>query len=293
MIPAAGIQDQELAVSAEGPGINHPAVARSRDLGAGPGGDRQALFGAAEAVGGAEFPDSHAVDRQRQQALGGREGDRRGEPAGVACSAARSGRPSGGLRSSLARPPPRAVRAPNSRPCSSLAIRSLRLAAWRASCGGALALARRAPSRPPPAASGAPRSAATGAGGRPPAPARSRAELVALARRSRLRSRTRSARSAASASASCAHLRQHRAEHHGRCAPTAAHPRPHHHRGRRPAADALQGGQHLGDHVRGAPPATCAAPPRCSSSGLRRSCGLGDRGPRRCARARRCRSAAG
>ena len=44
MIPAAGIQDQELAVGAERSGVNHPAVGRRRHLGAGAGGDRKALF---------------------------------------------------------------------------------------------------------------------------------------------------------------------------------------------------------------------------------------------------------
>ena len=39
MIAAAGIQDQELAVIAERPGINNPAIAGGGDLGAGAGRD--------------------------------------------------------------------------------------------------------------------------------------------------------------------------------------------------------------------------------------------------------------
>ena len=58
MISAAGIKDQDLAVIAEGTSINNPPIAWRRDLGAGPGGDGNALFGATEAVGNPEFPDS-------------------------------------------------------------------------------------------------------------------------------------------------------------------------------------------------------------------------------------------
>ena len=84
MISAAGIKDQDLAVIAEGTGINHPAVTRRDDLGRGPGGNGKALFGAAEAVGSPEFLDPGAVNRKRQTSAGGGECDRRGEPAGVA-----------------------------------------------------------------------------------------------------------------------------------------------------------------------------------------------------------------
>jgi hypothetical protein len=63
MISAAGIKDQELAIIAEGAGVNHPSVARSRDLAARAGSDRYTLFGASEAVGGPKFLDSGAVDR--------------------------------------------------------------------------------------------------------------------------------------------------------------------------------------------------------------------------------------
>src|SRR5262249_40432615 len=79
-----GIKDQELAVIAEGAGINHPTVARGGDLTAGPGRDRQPLFAPPDAVRSAKFPDFHATYGQRQHPLGGREADRRSEPAGVA-----------------------------------------------------------------------------------------------------------------------------------------------------------------------------------------------------------------
>src|SRR6266542_5952674 len=80
MISAAGIKDQELAIIAERAGVNHPSIARSRDLAPRAGGDRYALFGAAEAVRGAKFPDSGAIDRQRQHSLGRSKGDGRAQP---------------------------------------------------------------------------------------------------------------------------------------------------------------------------------------------------------------------
>src|SRR5258708_21767013 len=84
MIAAAGIEDQELAVIAEHPRINHPAVARGGDLRARTGRDRKALFGASEPVRSAKFLDSHAIDRERQPALGGHEGDGRRQAARLA-----------------------------------------------------------------------------------------------------------------------------------------------------------------------------------------------------------------
>ena len=130
MIPAAGIKDQELAVIAEGSGINHPAVTRRRDLGGGPGGDGNALFGAAQAVGSPEFPDPGAVDRQRQAATGRGEGDRRRKPAGIV-----EGGQIDSVVLGLGRrvPADRAARLALSRPCSTLPIKSLRLSTWRAS----------------------------------------------------------------------------------------------------------------------------------------------------------------
>src|SRR6266853_5071724 len=83
MIAASGIEDQELAVITEGAGIDYPAVAGGGNLGPRPGRDGEALFGAADPVGTPEFLDSDAIDRQREQPLGGREGDRRREPPGV------------------------------------------------------------------------------------------------------------------------------------------------------------------------------------------------------------------
>ena len=69
MIAVAGIQDQELTVGAERPGIDDPAVGRRVDRGARPGRERNALRLAAEAVGSPKRLTSGAVDRQRQQAL--------------------------------------------------------------------------------------------------------------------------------------------------------------------------------------------------------------------------------
>ena len=56
MIPVARIQDQELAVIAEGSRINNPAITRSCDLGARPGRDGKAFFLPAEPVGGPDIP---------------------------------------------------------------------------------------------------------------------------------------------------------------------------------------------------------------------------------------------
>src|SRR6267142_3477567 len=51
MIPATGIEDQELSVAAERPGVNNPAVTRGCDLGAGPTCQRNAFFDATGTVG--------------------------------------------------------------------------------------------------------------------------------------------------------------------------------------------------------------------------------------------------
>src|SRR5262249_34087012 len=83
MISAAGIKDQELAIIAEGPGVNHPSVARGCDLAAWPGGDGKALLGAADAVRSAKIADFDPIHRQRQHSLGGCEGNRRAQPPGI------------------------------------------------------------------------------------------------------------------------------------------------------------------------------------------------------------------
>src|SRR5580692_2562014 len=83
MIAAAGIEDQELAVIAERPGIDHPAVAGCGDLGARTGRHGETLFGASDAVRSAKLLDSDPVDRQRNPAFGGGEGDGRHQAAGI------------------------------------------------------------------------------------------------------------------------------------------------------------------------------------------------------------------
>src|SRR5262247_4854724 len=80
MISTAGIKDHELAIIAEGAGVNHPSIARGRDLAPRAGGDRYTLFGPADAVRSAKFLDSGAVDRQRQHSLGRSKGDGRAQP---------------------------------------------------------------------------------------------------------------------------------------------------------------------------------------------------------------------
>src|ERR1700757_4642840 len=84
MIPAAGIEDQELPVTSKRPGVNNPAVAGRGDLGTGPSGDGQALLGSTGAVGAAELADSRAGDRQTQVAARIGEGDRRRKASGIA-----------------------------------------------------------------------------------------------------------------------------------------------------------------------------------------------------------------
>src|SRR6266700_2458230 len=83
MIPAPGIEDQELSVAAEGPGVNYPAVTRGCDLGAGPGRQRNACFDTARAVGTAKIANLAAINRQGEQSRGGGKGDRGAQPGRV------------------------------------------------------------------------------------------------------------------------------------------------------------------------------------------------------------------
>src|SRR4029077_20117379 len=64
MIPATGIEDQELSVAAEGSGINNPTVTRGCDLGAGPGCQRNAFFDATDTIGTAKIANLGPIDRQ-------------------------------------------------------------------------------------------------------------------------------------------------------------------------------------------------------------------------------------
>src|SRR5258707_9185882 len=70
MIPAPGIEDQELSVAAKRPGVNNPAITRRCDLGSGPGCQRNAFFDATRAVGTAEIANPGAIYRQGEQSLG-------------------------------------------------------------------------------------------------------------------------------------------------------------------------------------------------------------------------------
>src|SRR5579864_131594 len=83
MIPAAGIEDQELAITAKRPGVNNPTVARGSNLGARMGCDGQSLLSSTGAVRGAELADPRAVDRQTQMPAIRRECNRGREPAGI------------------------------------------------------------------------------------------------------------------------------------------------------------------------------------------------------------------
>src|SRR5947209_7202194 len=64
MIPAPGVEDQELSIAPEGTGVNNPTVTRCCDLCTGLGCQRNAFFCAAGAVGTAKFADPGAINRQ-------------------------------------------------------------------------------------------------------------------------------------------------------------------------------------------------------------------------------------
>src|SRR5262245_20346479 len=83
MIPATGIEDQELSVAAEGPSVNNPAIARGCDLATDLGGQRNAFFHATGAVGTAKIAKLGAINRVSEKPLGGGKGDRRALPGGV------------------------------------------------------------------------------------------------------------------------------------------------------------------------------------------------------------------
>src|SRR6185312_7605042 len=63
MIPAPGIEDQELSVAAKWPCVNNPAITRGCDLRAGPGCQGNAFFDAACPVGTAKIANPGAIDR--------------------------------------------------------------------------------------------------------------------------------------------------------------------------------------------------------------------------------------
>src|SRR5258705_3389781 len=63
MIPATGIEDQELSVASEGTGVNNPAVTRGCDLCTGPRCQRNAFFDATEAVRTAKIANPGTINR--------------------------------------------------------------------------------------------------------------------------------------------------------------------------------------------------------------------------------------
>src|ERR1700754_1971790 len=66
MIPATGVEDQELSVAAKRPGVNNPSITRGCYLGADPGCQGNAFFYAPCAVGTAKIANPGAVNRQRK-----------------------------------------------------------------------------------------------------------------------------------------------------------------------------------------------------------------------------------
>src|SRR5215470_837454 len=83
MIPAPGIEDQELSVAPKRTSVNNPAVTRRCDLCTGARCQRNAFFDATRTVGTAEFADFGAVYRELEKALGRGKSDRRAGAAGV------------------------------------------------------------------------------------------------------------------------------------------------------------------------------------------------------------------
>ena len=153
MISAAGIEDQELSVGSERSGIHDPAIARGRDLARRPGSRSRGLFRCRRSRRARRIRGSGAVDRQRQRALARRRRRSRARAGPGSLQRAR-GWPSVGP--ALPGPPRAAARAAAAISCSSWPIRSLRLSACRASCGGPLRAPPRAPSRFRLACAGAP-----------------------------------------------------------------------------------------------------------------------------------------
>src|SRR5580704_7051793 len=83
MIPAAGIKDQELAITAKRSGVNNPTIARGSNLGARTGCDGQSLLSSTGAVRGAELANPRSIDRQTQMPAIRRECNGGREPAGI------------------------------------------------------------------------------------------------------------------------------------------------------------------------------------------------------------------
>src|SRR5580704_1935788 len=83
MIPAAGIKDQELAITAKRSGVNNPSIARGSNLGARTGCDGQSLLSSTGTVRGAELANPRSIDRQTQMPAIRRECNGGREPAGV------------------------------------------------------------------------------------------------------------------------------------------------------------------------------------------------------------------
>src|ERR1700728_15792 len=83
MIPATGIEDQELPIAAKWARVNDPSVAGRGDLCAGARRDRNTFLSSAEAVGSAELADPRPVHRHTEVPAGGGEGHPRSNAAGI------------------------------------------------------------------------------------------------------------------------------------------------------------------------------------------------------------------
>src|ERR1700719_929270 len=66
MIPAPGVEDQELPVAAERSGVNNPSITRRCDLGSGAGCEGNAFFHAPRAIGTAKTANLDAINRHRE-----------------------------------------------------------------------------------------------------------------------------------------------------------------------------------------------------------------------------------
>ena len=286
MIPAAGIEDQELPVRAERPGIDHPAVARRGDLGAGPGGDRLCPFRCRR--GRPRPPNSRIrtplTGSGRCPRRRGKSNSRR-EPAGVLerrqIDPVVLGLVLGRPRSAVAGRACRRCRGP----ARALPIKSLRLSTWRAS---ASACCRSASSAFSVSACCFCRSSISRRHALPLLV--ERGDVARRASRSFLGDVPADAQQVGQVGGERLglhpHVGQHRAEHDGGAHRLQRVLGPDHHRRRRTAADPLQRGQHFGDHGAPALERARAAQRSLSSSGLRRASVVGDAAlPRRAARA--------
>src|SRR5947209_6689807 len=83
MIPATGVEDQELSVTTEGAGIHNPAITRRCDLGTGPGRQGGTFIDTARPIGTTEFANLGTIHGIGEHTLCGGKSNRRALARGV------------------------------------------------------------------------------------------------------------------------------------------------------------------------------------------------------------------